>query len=466
MQDQDVFGLYEIASQQGPTADPTRSRFFSEVFNLKWNPFPEIGVPESEVSQVAPIRYQVTQDIGKWIREAYTEKSRRVLVIRGEYGSGKSSLLRKIVSVVNQWSTGRGENRPKAIYVYRPSVEAHALNRAILEEIGIDDVRKMVWNVIRREMIFDLTEEVRSEQLGTLIKELLSPSRPNRSVGQTSLFGQPIITDIPQPLSQLFDPSQNMDYRVFLAEVDRLRIKRRDFHSYFTYLIARGLESPSSIANGAFVDLLLAYDEIEAWQALVNTKAPTRDRTDFVRLFLQNLIRLLKFDGYTYLFVAIDEFEQVTEPTLMSPKDRADYSYTMMEIINRIDQGLGLIISITGPGFDKLEQVNAALVDRLDVVPLEPLRTTDVERLVRFYLDELQARANEDDPGRTGLFTFSPGRLEASQPMFLSMKYGSTPRVILKYFRKLLDYCADREITTIDRDVATKFGRSFREGRG
>lgn len=466
MQDQDIFGLFEIAGQQDPSGDPRRLDFFRESFNLKWNPFPEIGVPESEVDNMAPIRRRVAQEVGKWLRDAYIERARKVLVIKGEYGTGKSFLLRKIVSDVNRWSTGRGENRPKVIYVYRPSVEAHALNRAILEEIGIDDVRKMVWNVIRHELIQDVNAPVRPDRLIGLIENLLLPVRASKPQSQSTLFTSTIATDIPEPLSALFDPSQNTDHRTFLEEVDKLRINRKQFHDYFRYLLVRGLSSLTDPVNAAFIDLLLAYDEIDAWQSLVNTRAPTRDRADFVRQFLQNLIRLLESDGYTYLFVAIDEFEQITEPSLMSPKDRADYSYTMMEIINRIDHGLGLIISITAAGFDKLEKINLALSDRLNVIQLDPLRIDDVEQLVKFYLNNDQARVDGKNPDRTGLFPFSREVLEAAQPILQDTRFGSTPRTILKYFRRLLEFCADQEIDTIDSNVARKFGIHFREGTG
>jgi len=458
MNNQEGFDLQKALTQELNHEVDARLTFFRTHFNLQWNPFPEVGVPDSEVSELASIRQHILRDIGTRMRTALQNQNLSVIVIKGDYGSGKSALLRKIVSDVNHAFAGKSEGRPKIIYVYRPSVEAHALNRTILEEIGLDDVRKMVWNLVKQEMSKDLAAQSFPDRLVTLLNDLMSSKGRSIPIHQDSLFewsGK----SIPEPLERLFDLNRNTDYRSFLTEVDRLKKNRKQFQNYFRLLLSDGLSNISSPTLSAFVALLLAYDEIEAWQSLLYTGAPTRDRAGFVRMFLQDLVRLLESDGYSYLFVVIDEFEQVTEPALLSPKDRADYTYTMMEIINRIDRGLGFIISITNVGFQKLAKDIQPLADRFVPVGLDPLRISDVRELVIFYL--ALARLNEENSD--DLFPFSEAILDLALTVIQNVGQGGTPRNVTQFFHSFLEYCVFEGISSITTETAQAFAAHYRE---
>lgn len=458
MADIDIFGLKAIAEQEIEVDDPARLNYFQHVFNLKWNPFPEVGVPESEVDEIANIRPDVLVLVGQWLADALRHKRRKILMVKGQYGSGKSLLLRKLVSYVTEIYSSVGKSRPKIIYVYRPSVEAQALNRAILEGLGLDNIRKMVWNVVSQELVKDLEAHPRPLALANLFSTLLHGAKNKAPVPQ--LFDEQVLSTT---LSKLFARDQIDDHRRFLQEFDRLKRNRLELKGYFTDLLSRGLADVSSVSSAfAFVELLLAYDDSEAWQSLLNVRVPRRDRAGFVRQFLQDLITLLRSDNYSYLFVAIDEFEQITDNRLLSAKEQADYAYTVMEIINQIDDGLGLIISITEEGFQKLAEV-APLKDRLlSQIELGPLSTEEAAKLISFYLD--QARAAEL-PERQELFPLQPALVDHIVERIRPIGLGATPRNLVQFFHNFLEYCYRERVNLIEQAVVDQYLRHYSQGK-
>ncbi len=454
MKKPDIFGLRSAAQDQIFSEDKKRIEFFRKYFNLNLNPFPEIGVPDSEVSAMAPIRDNDVKKVGDWLRTALRGRKLRVLFVKGQYGSGKSFLLRRIVSEVSEAFSGMGEQKPKIVYVYRPSFEAQALNRAILEEIGIDNIRKMTWMIIRQQLAIDL-EPPRAPALDRLMKELIRSSR--KGVPSTTLLD---IAEIPA-LKNIFNLEENDDYRKFLVQFDKLKRNRKELRSYFTDLLSRGLRNMTSeSSSGAFIDLLLSYEDTQAWQTLLNIKLPRRDRANFVRRFLQDLITLLKSDGYVYLFVVIDEFEQITETMLLSTKEQAEYAYTIMEIINQIDTGLGLIISMTAEGFDELKNI-APFADRiLSQIELASLNQDEITMLVSYYLD--QARTDQDDKQRIGIFPFSSEVIADVSDKLGPIGLGNTPRNVVQFFHNLLEECFYRGVSEINEQVVEDFIQHFR----
>lgn len=405
-----------------------RLAFFRTHFNLKWNPFPEIGVPETAVNDMAQVRKDAVQQIGQWIHYAQRYLQKSILFVKGQYGSGKSFLLRKMVSEVSVAFAGKGELKPKRIYLDKPSVEAQAFTKAIMETLGLDNIRKMTWAVIKNELAADL-------------------AKPPNELRQHAL------TESKVPLDKLFDLNENEDYRKFLHEFDGFKQNRRQLRNYFVNLLSRGLtilECPSVL-----VDFLLAYETSQAWQTLLNIKLPRRDRARFLRQLIQDMITLLKSDGTIYLFVIIDEFQQITEKGFNSTKEQAEYAYTMMEILNPIETGLGLIISITEQDFQKIRTITP-FVNQLSMqIELPPLQEGEIVELTRFYL--AQARVAAENTQRTDIFPFKPEVMATTTQKLRPIGLSTTPRNVVQFFHHLLQYCFKKRIATIDKNVVNDF---------
>ena len=109
MSENDIFDLSDLG-EKTPT-DIKKRTFFQKNFGLKWNPFPEVGVPTSDINGQAVIRNKEIKKILEVIRKCVEPPyKRQAVVIQGAYGSGKSFLLKKIVAAINK-SSGRQSRR-------------------------------------------------------------------------------------------------------------------------------------------------------------------------------------------------------------------------------------------------------------------------------------------------------------------------------------------------------------------
>lgn len=455
MTEKDFLNLSDLVEQV--KIDDKRAKFFEENFHLRWNPFPDIGVPTSDEEGMAPIRQKELERIGDLIHKALVPPfRRRAIVIRGAYGSGKSFVLRKITSAINQSQKGRAEETVMAVYVARPSIEAHALNRAILESIGLDNIRKMIWRVIRKELAVELKSQ--TSLLQSLMQQLATPSRKGIPSVQKALLN---VQSIPS-ISETFDPERFDDYRRFLEAYDRQGWSRAILQPYFTEWLSRGLKSISPVSvPEAYIKLLLATDNKAAWEALLELDTKRKgDKTDFVLRFLKDLLALLCAEGYVYLFVVADEFEQATMKQLLSPRQQADYAYTIMEIITNIETGLGLIIGITPEGYENLSAV-VPLANRLSgtIVDLNPLKPRELSDLMRFYLDA----ARPSKKSRTSLFPFSDELVETTAKGLQPIGLGVTPRNALQFAHLVLEYHFENKIDKISEKSITDCISLFRQ---
>lgn len=458
--DRELFGLTELATQVVESDE--RGKFINEHFHLPWNPFPEPGVPSPEVMSTAPIRATEAKKIGQFISDAYRKPfSTKILVIKGQYGSGKSLMLKRIVSLVNDLFSGKGEQSAIAVYVGRPSFEAQELNRAILENLGMDNIRKMVWIVIKKQFAEDIANP--ADELKRLWSELLNPTKKTFSSPQSTFFGD---TTIPQQLfSPVFNADSIDDYRTFLSKYDKQGWNRTRLRKYFAGLLTRGMK-PVSTAGvlEAYVDLLLAFDDKEAWDSLVGMQTKKSGaKVGFALRFLEDLLDILSVNGYAYLFLVIDEFEQITEERLLTARERADYGYTMMEVINKVNKGLGIIIGITPEGFDRLSEI-APLSDRLvSSIELRPLKTNEIKILIEYYLDEARNESKEYRRYKSKLFPFSDEVADLVAKEITSIALGATPRNVLQFAYHLLEYCVDHNHSTLTPQVIKEFMPIYRQ---
>ncbi len=461
MSEADLFNLSDLA-EHGKIGKE-RSKFFGEHFNLRWNPFPDVGVPNAAVTAMAPIRERELRKIAEFVRKAFEPPyKRQVLVIRGTYGSGKSFILRGIAEAVNSSQTGKAEEAVMAVYVSRPSFEAHALNKAILQSIGLDNIRKMIWGVIRKELAHDLKFE--APVLKTLWGQLINPTRKSISTSQMNLFNS---ENLPPSLKSTFDPNRFDDYRDFLAEFDKQGWSRATLQAYFSELLSRGLrsQSPASVPE-AYIKLLLASDERATWDALLELDLKRKgDKTDFVLRFLHDLLSLLKAAGYIYLLVVIDEFEQATMKQLLTQRQQADYAYTIMEIITNIDVGLGIIFGITNEGYEALSKV-VPLADRLGstMIDLSPLRHDELRKLAEYYLALGRPEKKRSKRGQAEqLYPFSDELLQKIVNGLQPLGLGLTPRNALQFLHFLLEYHFENNMAKLTDASVSSALASFRQ---
>ncbi len=444
----DIFGLREAAAARVELE--AEAAWLSTHFLLTHNPFPPSGI-SPDAPDGPPLRDEhggeIAPRIGRFIRTAFGNRSStQGLVIIGAYGTGKSHLLRLMHHQINE-RLGAGDDKALSIYVDRPRLEAQDLNRGILKSLGEDTVRKMLWFCVRSEIAQDIDSQ--SEHLKSLQRQL-----------QGTIFASGEDPAGNRTLHPVFDTENLADHRRFLEACDSQGWNRQLLRDYFVGLYQRSLdpESPLEVID-AFVALLLAKDHTsrETWESLLalgkRRKVPLMSAPEF----LEDLLRMTRINGYAYTFLLIDEFEEVPAGYLLTRRQKADYMYTLMEMLNRVQVGLGLVLAITPEAWNRLTEEAPPLSDRLPtVIRLGALDAESLTRLYAFYLERARTRTKPDDHGP--LFPLSQkvvSQITAGLP-------DPTPRNALQFGYQLLSHCAEHGIETVSPEVVEAALEEFR----
>lgn len=434
---EDVFGLGGVASESKDAG--AESRWLRKNFKLPHNPFPPSGI-SPDAPEGPPLKDEQGREIAPQIRHfltsAYTDPaSTKGLVIIGAYGTGKSHLLRLMHHQINEW-LGSGERRALAVYVQRPRVEAQDVNREMLRGLGEDTVRKMLWYCMRSKVASDIDahEKVLDDLRVTLSGPLFAGDSVKRS--DTSF-------------DHVFQTANLSDHRSFFELYDAEGWPREALHDYFIDLLVRslGTESPLEVVE-AFVAVLLAPDAKSraTWESLLALGKRRRAPLMAAPAFLQDLLSLFCINGYVYTFLLIDEFEEVPAGYLLTRRQKADYMYTLMEMLNTVREGLGLVLAITPEAWEIITAEAPPLKDRLPtVIRLGPLDRESIARLVEFYLS--RARQDASLEGPSPLFPFSDDLIDSVAESLPER----TPRNVLQFIHQVISHCVVNRTASITR---------------
>ncbi len=325
----DIFGLEGISAQ--PVNTNEESRWLWEQFKLPHNPFPPSGI-SPDTPEDPPLKEQsgkeITPLITEFIQSAYRNRAAsRSLAIVGTYGTGKSHILRLMHNQINE-RLGSGDERALSIYVQRPRIEAQDLNRDILKSLGEDTIRKMLWFSIRGNLAHDVMDPLMRTSLHA---QIFGPifTQGGKQPQQTSFTG-------------VFSAENLEDYRKFFQAYDQQGWSRTHLRPYFRQLFIRAVQSQSAQdVVDSFIALLLAPDaqSRSTWESLLTLGQIRRMPQLAAPEFLRDLLRLFKINGYVYTFLLIDEFEEVPQGSLLTKRQRVEYLYTVLEILNILPDG-------------------------------------------------------------------------------------------------------------------------------
>ncbi len=435
---------------EGATADPNH-HFFESHFHLPGNPFPPPGIADPSGAN-PPLRDDIFDQVFNFIEHGYATRQHQFLVVRGEYGSGKTQTLRFIEYIVNT-HMNKGDRAARAIFVERPRLDAQELNRSILRTLGQDTVNKYVWFVVRGELLKDLAQPPRQfeDVKKALLERRIQGQRGRKARQQNSLQLGLLAEDDPllsAPFDAVFNLETVRDYRTFITELESKGWSREDVRPYLTMLLERALGAPDTSLAQTFVALLLAPDEaaFSSWETLLtitNVKTPLPLRVpDFLRFLLQ----IMALNGIVYVYILLDEFEEVSQTALLTNRQRQDYIYTLREVLNGIQDGLSVVIGISSPGWDALQTEGVPFADvNHDMVILPRINVTDAVKLVQFYLDH----EREGTVYQQGdLFPFNRELIAYILEHFPRAAQ-RTPRNLIQFMYRLLNRAAENQVTEL-----------------
>lgn len=424
----------------GDTSHVDAQDFWAQ-YDLGGNPFPPSGIAATD-GYNPPLDYAIAKKIINFINNGYYSKQRQFLVIKGDYGTGKTHTLRFIERAVNHYLF-KGDHTARAIYVERPRIEAHELNRAILRSVGYDTVRKYTWFAIREILANEIQEP--TEQFDGLRNKLTAPKSRTQQKSQSGLFDPRYLATL-TPFDKVFNVENIQDYRIFLQSLETNGWNREEVRYYLEYLlhIAVGVDKPA--LEKAFVALLLAPDEatFTSWENLASISDPKILKSLRAPDFLEFLLKMLEINGIVYVYLLIDEFEEVSQGHLLSAKQRQDYLYTIREVLNRIYNGLSIVIAISPGGWDAISKVATPLAD-VSGQPLElgPINTDEAIRLVRYYYSTSRRdeKNNSIEPLDHAIIEYILNNF----PRGIQL----TPRNLIQFLYTLFDYLAEHRVTKL-----------------
>lgn len=328
-----------------------RLRDYSKLF-LTHNPFPAVGVPE-DYPRITVDRESIKKRFQNVISEILSTGRTVITVMVGEYGSGKSHLLKVFKHSVNRQLLAK-EEKTLAVYVKSPGEDFSDLLFSVVDDIG------------KNLMI--------GQGRAFLFKELYATK------GYQDLIHDRDVRE------RYLSKDASLDEILERIEVITLfnRIRREKF---------AGIRSSDVVF--AFLNLACAENSTKAWRWFLGQNLKSDEMREInveqqistknaYTIFL-DLIGTLRLIGIKYLVLLIDELEKIT---LLTASKRAKYQDQLRQMIDDNPSNVCFYFGIAPKQWRDLTREPTALVRRLSANwhVLDEFRKADAKALIQAYL--------------------------------------------------------------------------------
>jgi len=386
------------------------------LLGLSRNPFPSNGSfmepPRIIVFPGEKLRENLEGFINALLQGGPIIKKGRALI--GEYGTGKTFYLKTLHYFVS-------ENFPTVanFYVEHPGYGFHDFVGSIIERIGLGNIARKLWNLIREGLLARLQEN----DLNWYYSIFRTGDK------QLSLF------------SRVQQEHILSDYRSFFDRAKKLKADIDSMLTIFSEIIEKTLRVNINGARKLSRILMEShYKEYFDWGDV----APKRQKEIGDYEFLSAVFSLIKkADNFELILILVDEFEEIPASKRFTVKEATDYEYTVRRLFDLVTAlPLGIIIAMTPQGWELTRDICKPLASRLMTpIWIEPLSKEGAKRLVIAYLND--AREEKETLGPF------PDNLWELLPDFVR----SNPRSLLNLCHEAIEIAAGRQISPISRDV-------------
>lgn len=348
-------------------------------WGIEFNPFPRSGTANINGSDwvnrsLKPFNSAIQQEINRFVNDSFAankvdEKDQFIsATIVGDYGSGKTQLLMYVKGILNRIRDGHKFLKPYTIYLDNPGGSILEFIGSIIAKIGEENIRKYVWNHIIEEIMYN--DDVKSK-----IK-MMAPT-------QGLLWQEE--GESPDP----FNEANTVSYKRFLDVILRNMStpNRKKFDNYFSGVVKDILEKDTQDCTVAFY----FYDFISSdfginktWEALTSGSLKQVTGKEFA--IIKYIIKLLKREGYTHVFILVDEFEDLTEGRLTKAQ-LDNYVHNLRTLLDKQREWC-LLFAMNPLALDRLKKVSPPLADRISVrqISLDNLQKEEMKQLLEKYL--------------------------------------------------------------------------------
>jgi len=417
---------------------PERNKY--EQWGITFNPFPRSGTSNingsDEVNRLLkPLVKKTKDDIELFVVNALQPnevdpKDQFIsATIVGDYGSGKTQMLMYAKSLLNGIRDSEIQYKPYTIYIDNPGGSIQEFIGNVIGKIGEENVRKYVWNYIIGQI-----------QLSKEIKEQLSPYEPNPAV----LFSE--LKDSLNPYSDINTTSYKQFLDVFIRQMNPQ--KKRRFDDLFSGIVQKLLNDDakdSTVAYYFYEFISSDFGINKTWEALTSGKLKQMEGKEAEAI--RYIVKLLKREGFTHVFILVDEFEDLTAGRL-SKAQLDNYIHNLRILLDQHREWC-LLFAINPHALERLQTLSPPLADRILVrkIALDNLDDEEVKKVYGVYLS--LAKYNGDFP-----FT------DEAVGFIRETNDGNLRRVLKAAFA-LFESAADANVRVLDKDFVVNNIPSF-----
>lgn len=412
---------------------PKRETRYSKLF-LNYNPFPKSGTaniktPYEQFKYLTPVNEDLSKDIEEYLvatlfADTYNAKDKYMgATIIGNYGSGKTQMLMYVKYLLDLIAVDKEyHQKPYVIYIDNPGVRLSELIGKIISEVGEENFKKFLWNKI----ILELEANYRNK----LDRDFNLDS---------GLFGA---------TSDPWNKDNKINYKKFIdAWLKNLSNKsiRKTFFENIDDLILSILNSYSKdkIVAVYFHRILVEdFGISSSWDLIIkgDIKQLTGKEADIIRF----IIGLLYDEGFSHVYVMVDEFEDITRGRL-SKSQVDNYLYSLRTLIDK-ERNWTIVFAMTQEAFMSLEESSPPLADRITSrkILIKDLTPSEAEALAHNYLKMARVEGyNGND--------LTPFTLDSIAE--LNQRLRGNSRTFLSNCFKLIELAVEKELLEITKDI-------------
>lgn len=397
---------------------------YDEYYLLR-NPFPTSSVPE-EVPPFTADREKEKQHFRDMMSDLIVENRSSVTVFVGDYGSGKSHLMRALRHAIEQ-QLFNFEQGVFPVYVRSPGRNFQDFYQEFIENVKRENLEYFAEKVITDYIIkyrdklnkFIFDDELKKEKnVEKDIKKLLEGSMV------TDLFKDIIVKE--------FGMLKNYD--VLYA------------------LLYSAHPSFSTYSWRWFLGTKLSRQELDYIKVKSNIDHPRVANT-----VLNDFITILKQIGIKHVVLLVDELERIT---FLPSNLRSVYQDDLRHLIDDFPTNMLMVFAIAPYQWQELTKENTALVRRLidNVFSLEFFTKGQTEQLLSMYLQYSRTdnfpKTDKIKKCKASLYPFTDESIEE-----IFVLTGGVSSRILKICRKAIDELVKNKIDVVKADLVQKIAQ-------
>lgn len=367
-----------------------------ERLNLEYNPFEPSATGIGILKDFwLPRRWE--EGINSCIQKIKASKGPRTLLLIGEYGSGKTYLMRwleleKFKKTIPKF---------KVFYFDNPGVHFYDLANKLLQNLGRVDFAKALWEYLW----------------------------PKITLKQPMLF-----------------PYNFWDWLKFVQQ----KKNRQDvIRKLFNVIKSSGITDKENVAY-KLAELIIGTGErpyFEYQDFVAGRRGSLALEEEEAPFFTAIIKAINKLYGIEEIAFLIDEFEEISLQKRLGRRESSDYLATLKRLINVAErENLWLVLAMTPDGEDKTKQIDPALWDRIgeNVFRIPQLNREEARELIIHRLKQ----ARENQANIHDLFPFTDECIDVIREDIISK-----PRYLIKICSSI--------ISSTDQDTQVPYQKDY-----